>query len=76
MRFSFEESELINNFFKTPVELSKPEVIAQLEEAKAHTFDPDLVEIAKSTLQKIKNLDDAGFIKIFGDLPINNLTFY
>lgn len=76
MRFSFEESELLNNFFETSVELTKPEVITKLEEAKANTINPDLVEIANSTIQKINSLDAKGFIKVFSDFPLNNYTVY
>ena len=77
MRFSFEEAELINSFFEDIKEVhAQRKVIDELEQAKANTMDPELIEIANSTIQKIKALDEESFNKIFTDFPIDTYTIY
>lgn len=76
MRFSFEESELINNFFEDVQDITKEKVIEELEQAKEHTEDLELIEIAVTTIKKIKSLDDETFKKVFADFPIDTYTEY
>lgn len=76
MRFSIEESELLNNLFEHPGELTKPEAISMLEEAKANTNTPDLVDIADSALRKIRALDVNSFSNVFNSFPVDNITVY
>jgi DNA-binding phage protein len=76
MKFTFEEAELINNFFDERENLTKEQVITELQEAEIHTEDPQLIEIAVHTIHKIKELDDPTFEKIFSDLPIDTNSNY
>lgn len=77
MRFSFEESELINSFFEDIKEVPLKEmVVTELEQAKNNATEPELVEIVNSTIQKIKTLEPEAFNKVFSDLPIDTYTTY
>lgn len=77
MRFSFDESELINSFFEDIDELpNKDFVIKTLDTAKNNTEDPELVLIANNTIDKIKKLDDTTFKAIFENIPINSYVTY
>lgn len=76
MRFTFDEAELINNFFEAAEQTPKTVVINELEDAKSNTDDPELINISNSTIQKIKDLDDITFSKVFNDFPLNDFTDY
>lgn len=76
MKFTFEESELINNFFKDQENLSKSVVITNLESAKSNTEEIELIEIAANTIKKIERLDRQSFNNVFNDLPIDTYTNY
>ena len=77
IRFSLEESELINSFSEEYKETpSKETLITDIEKAKANTDEPDLIEIATGTINKIRSLDDETYNKVLADLPINSFTTY
>lgn len=77
MKFSFEESELINNFFENIQELpSKSTVINELEEAKSNTEDTELIDIVNNVINKISNLGNEAFQNLFSDLPVDIYTIY
>ena len=77
MRFSIEESELINSFFGDyKIIPSRETVIYELDMAKDNTQEPELVDIAANTIMKLSSLDDVTFNKVFSELPINSFTPY
>lgn len=76
MRFSYEEAELINSFFENNKNISKEEAIKKLEEAKRHTKELELIQIASNTINKIKLLDNKLLKKIISDIPIDTYTQY
>lgn len=76
MKFTFDEAELLNNFFDGNVEVAKSVFIRELEDAKSNTEEKDLIDIANSTLQKIKNFDGNTFKKVFNDFPLNDFSDY
>lgn len=77
MKFSFEESELINNFFENiQVVPSKLTVITELEEARFNTEDTELIEIVDNVINKISNLNNEAFQNLFSDLPVDTYTIY
>lgn len=77
MRFSIEESELINSFFADyQITPSRETVLAEIERAKDNTQEPELVEIAESTINKIRSLDETTYNRIFSEFPINSFTTY
>jgi|GEM_PF-3649493 len=68
--FTFDEGELINSFFEEEKDITKDAAIQRLEEAITNTDDSDIVEIAKSTAEKLKLLDNDEFIMLLRNLPI------
>lgn len=77
MKFTFEESELINNLFENIQDIySKELVIDKLKQIKTNTEEPELVEIVNTTIQKISILDEELLINIINDLPIDTYTTY
>lgn len=76
MRLTFDEAELLNNFFGAAERTTKLTVLNELEVAKSNTVDPELINIANSTIQKIKGLDDNTFVKVFKEFPLNDFTDY
>ena len=68
--FTFDEGELINSFFEEEKDITKDAAIQRLEEAITNTDDSDIVEIAKSTAEKLKLLDNDDFIMLLRNLPI------
>lgn len=77
MKFTFEEAELINNFFEgvTPVP-NKESVIIRLSNCVHEDTVPELKTIVENTITKIKTLDETTFVKVFNDLPVNSIMPY
>lgn len=73
MRFNFEECQLINNFFEEVNfnNLNKSTVIERLENARSYTEDPELINIAEDTINKLKDLDENSISKLLQSLPID-----
>lgn len=67
--FTFDESELINSFFEEEKNITKDDALKRIEEAITNTDDSDLIKIAKSTVEKIKSLDNDDFNMILRSLP-------
>lgn len=77
IRFSLEESELINSFSEGYKETpAKETLISDIEKAKANTPESDLIEIANGTIAKIRSLDDETYNKVLAATPINSFTPY
>lgn len=74
MKFTFEEAELINNFFEESSNVTKEFAVSELNNAKDNTDDTALVEIAQTTIDKITALDDQGFTTLFSSLPVDPYT--
>jgi len=71
--FTFEECQLINNFFEDVNfnNLSKTKVIQRLEDAKNNTKEAELLYIAENTISKLKQLNEERIIHILKSLPID-----
>ncbi len=71
--FTFEECQLINNFFEDVNfnKLNKIKVIQRLEVAKNNTEEIELIYIAENTISKLKQLDEEKIIHILQSLPID-----
>lgn len=77
MRFLYEESELINNFISEEIEVPKRILlIEKINAAAAITEDPELVEIAKGTITKLRNMNDDAFNIMVSNLPVDNISIY
>lgn len=76
MKFSFEETELINNFFEELPGIQKSQAIKELSKAIEHTADEELKNLAAATIKKIEVIDPSKFEQLLKDLPLDTFTDY
>lgn len=77
MRFSFDESEIMNNYLEqqstTP---TKEDFIKDLRITIVNTEDMDLVEICNDIVMKLLELTKENYIKLVSELPIETMSNY
>jgi hypothetical protein len=77
MRFTFEESELINSFLdESTLTPSQDSFIKNFAYTKEHTEDPELIELYSSIISKVKTMTEEKYNKFISELPIETLTNY
>lgn len=77
MIFSFDESEIMNNYLDQEVEpLSKENFIQKLNYTKGHTEDPELIEICSNIILKINGLNEERYNKLILNLPVDTISLY
>lgn len=77
MKFSFEESELINTFAEdVAVVPTKNDFIERIVLSGSDNEDPELTAIANSTITKLRVINDHTFSKMLANLPVDTYTHY
>lgn len=76
MKFTFDETEMLNTLFENPKNVTKDNAIVKLEKTIPYTEEPEILKKLHTLIQKIKNLDVATFQKIFNDFPVDTFTEY
>lgn len=77
MKFSFDESEIMNHYLDQEEEKPTKEVFIQkLDDVKTNTEDSELIEVCSSIIVKLKNLDKEKYNNLISELPVDTISVY
>lgn len=77
IRFDYEEAELLNSFIASSAELpTRQSLINRIFDSGSDHENPEIIVIARSTVNKLKSIDEQTFNRIIEDLPVDNNTVY
>jgi|LSQX01.3.fsa_nt_gb hypothetical protein len=72
VKFNFYEAELINGFFEdvSCEDAKASAIISRIENAIANTDEPELIDCARDTANKLKGLSESEFKLLVDSLPL------
>ncbi len=76
MKFSFDETEILNFYLKSENVYTKDILIKKLNDIKSNSDDINLIELCNSINKKIFNMDEKQYNNLITELPVDIITIY
>lgn len=76
MKFSFDESEVLNYYIEQENIKEKKLLIRAMDDTLNNSEDKELIEICKSIKKKINDINENQYNNLVTNLPVDTISIY